>query len=330
MRPRCCLRNLTFFGINIRKPSSLFRGCTPLQTPAAPGKSLGSERTSREALVTALLLLIDVATVDPGLDPDDAVSGVRLGKTVVDVGPQGVERQTALEVPLGASDLVSVETTGDADLDALAAEAERGVDRLAHGATEADAFLELQRDVLGNQLCVELGFVDLKNVNKHFTRRPLLNVGLELIDLGALAANDDARARGADDQAQLVAWTLDLDRADAGGLQLLAQLSLELDVFDQQFVIAALDKPTRLPRLVDAEAQPIRMDFLSHSFPLLVCPLRLSRRAVVQNSKFTRNCLLRGLFGCRFLGGCLLRGGLFGCRLCRCLLRGLLRCRGRS
>src|SRR5258705_6822291 len=86
-------------------------------------------------------------------------------------------------------------------------------------------------------------------------------------------------------------------------------------------------EPTRLPRLVDAEAQPIRMDFLSHSFPLLVCPLRLSRWAVVQNFKFTRNCLLRALFGCSLLAGCLLRGGLLGCRLCRCLLRGLLRCR---
>ena len=105
----------------------------------------------------------------------------------------------------------------------------------------------------------------------------LLHVPLELVDLGALAADDDAGTRSADDQAQLVARTLDLDRADAGGLQLLAQLSLELDVFDKQFVIAALNEPTRLPRLVDAEAQPIRMDFLSHSFPLPVCPLRLSR-----------------------------------------------------
>src|ERR1700732_3879573 len=123
MRPRCCLRNLTFFGINIRKPSSLFRGCAPLQTPAMPGKSLGRERASRQALVAALLLLVDVATVDPGLDADNAVGSVGLGKTVVDVGAQRVQRQTALEIPLGARNLVSVETTGDADLDALAAEA---------------------------------------------------------------------------------------------------------------------------------------------------------------------------------------------------------------
>src|ERR1700722_4244982 len=66
------------------------------------------------------------------------------------------------------------------------------------------------------------------------------------------------------------------------------------------------------------------MDFLSHSFPLLVCPLRLSRWAVVQNFKFTRNCLLRSLFRCGLLGGCLL-----GCGFCRglggCLLGCLLR-----
>src|SRR6202030_763983 len=109
-------------------------------------------------------------------------------------------------------------TAGDTDLDALATEAKRGVDRLAHGAAEADALLELQRDVLGDQLCVELGLVDLKDVDKHLARGPLLDVGLELVDLGALAADDDARTSSADDQAQLVAWTLDLDRADACGL----------------------------------------------------------------------------------------------------------------
>ena len=52
-----------------------------------------------------------------------------------------------------------------------------------------------------------------------------------------------------------------------------------------------------------AEAQPIRMDFLSHSFPLLLVLFRLSRWTLVQNFKFTRNCLLRGLFAGSLLGG---------------------------
>src|ERR1700722_8657113 len=156
MRPRCCLRNLTFFGINITKSSSLFR--RPFDTlpgnSGYAGKTLGRERTSRKALVAALLLLIDIAAVNPGLDADDAVGGVRLGETVVDVGAQRVQRQTALEIPLRTRDFIAVQTAGDADLDALASEAERGVDRLAHGAAEADTLLQLQRDVLSHQLSV--------------------------------------------------------------------------------------------------------------------------------------------------------------------------------
>ena len=139
---------------------------------------------------------------------------------------------------------------------------------LAHGAAEADTLLQLQRDVLRHQLRIELRLVDLEDVDEHLARGALLDVGLQLVDLRALAADDDARTRRADDQPQLVARTLDFNRAHAGSLQLLAQLSLQLDVLDQQLVIAALDKPARLPRLVDAEAEPIRMDFLSHSFPL--------------------------------------------------------------
>src|SRR5487761_1411676 len=147
-----------------------------------------------------------------------------------------MQRQTTLEIPLGTCNLVSVETAGDADLDSLAAEAERGVHALAHGAAETDALLKLEGDVLGNQLSVKLRLDDL-------AAGALLDVGLELVDLSTLAADDDARTRGADDETQLVARTLDFNRADAGGLQLLAKLSLQLDVLDQQLVIAALDEP---------------------------------------------------------------------------------------
>jgi hypothetical protein len=64
----------------------------------------------------------------------------------------------------------------------------------------------------------------------------LLYVLLQLVDLRAFATDDDARPRGADDDAQLVARPLDLDRADARRLELVLQLGLQLDVFQQQFV----------------------------------------------------------------------------------------------
>src|SRR6185312_15335499 len=199
--------------------------------------------------IPALLLLVDIATVHPGLDADDAERRVSLGETVVDVRAQRVQRETTLQIPLGAGDFVAVQAARHADLDALAAETQRRINRFAHRATERNALLELKRNALRDELSVELRLVHFEDVDEDFPRRALLDVGLELVDFRALAADDDARTRRADDQAQLVARTLHFHRRNAGSLELLAQLSLELDVFDEEFVVAALYKPARLPRL---------------------------------------------------------------------------------
>src|SRR5205814_2530076 len=168
---------------------------------------------------------------------DDAVGGLGFGEAVLDVGAQGVQRQASLEIPLRARDLVAVQAARDAHLDAFAAEAQGRIHRLTHGAAEADALLELQRDVLRHELGIELRLVHFLDVDEDLTRGPLLQFELELVDLGAFAADDDARARRLDDDAQLVARTLDLDGADAGGLELLAQLRLELHVLEQQLAV---------------------------------------------------------------------------------------------
>ena len=73
-----------------------------------PGKILGREGPSGCDLIATLLLFVDVATVNPGLDTDDAEGRLGLGKTIVDVGAQRMQRQTALKVPLRPGDLVSV------------------------------------------------------------------------------------------------------------------------------------------------------------------------------------------------------------------------------
>jgi len=88
------------------------------------------------------------------------------------------------------------------------------------------------------------------NIDMHLARRLLLQILLQLVDFRALAPDDDSRARRLDDDAQLVARTLDLDRAHACRLELFLQLGLELVVFEQQLVVILFDKPARLPRLV--------------------------------------------------------------------------------
>src|SRR5512143_1727481 len=122
MRPRCCLRNLTFFGINISSsqfpvPScsspvatlvaSLVVGCGNWQLATGHWQLL-LERALRGLSLT-LLLRQDFALVNPALHADHAVGRLRFRESPVDVGAQRVQRQTSLEVPLGARDFVSVQ-----------------------------------------------------------------------------------------------------------------------------------------------------------------------------------------------------------------------------
>ena len=192
-----------------------------------------------------------------------------LGKAVIDVGTQSVQRQPALQVPLGAGDFVAIQPAANADLNSLAAEAQRRIHGFAHGAPESHTLLQLQRNVLGHELRVELRLVHFLNIDKDITIGALLDVLLQLVDFRSLAADDDTRTRGADDDAQLVARTLDLDGANARRLQLFLQLGLQLHVFQQKFVVVAHYEPARLPGLGNAEAESVWMDFLSHNLFLL-------------------------------------------------------------
>src|SRR4029077_3931241 len=115
-----------------------------------------------------------------------------------------------------------------------------------------------------HQLGIELRLVQFLNVDIDLTRGAFLNVLLELVDFHALAPDDDSGTRSLDDDAQLVARTLNFDRADARRLELVLEFVLQLDVFEQELVVVALDKPAGLPRLGVAEPETVWMNFLSH------------------------------------------------------------------
>src|SRR6185437_15111097 len=204
------------------------------------------------------------AAVNPNLYTDHAVRGTRFCESVFDVGAQRVQRQTSLQIPFGTSDFVSVQAPAHADLDSFASETQRRIHGLAHCAAETHAFFQLQRDRLRHQLRIEFRLVHFLNIDVHLAVRPLLHFQLQLVDLGAFAADDDARARGLDDDAQLVARTLDLDGAHARRLELVLQFGFQLDVFKQQLVVVPLDKPARFPRLRVSKPESVRMYFLTH------------------------------------------------------------------
>src|SRR5262245_20570406 len=130
MRPRCCFRYLTFFGINISEFPYVRRATchvphvrratcdVPRVTWARFLSRSGWSPRRAVVLFAADPRHEPLALVEPHLDADLAVGRARFGKPVIDVGPERLQRQLAVEVPLGPRDLCAVQPAGDADLDA--------------------------------------------------------------------------------------------------------------------------------------------------------------------------------------------------------------------
>src|ERR1043166_4568974 len=175
----------------------------------------------------------DLALEDPDLDAAGAVGGLGGGDAVVDVGAQRMQGHAAFAVPFRAGDFRAAEPAAAIDADALGPETHGGLHRTLHPAAEGGAGLELLGDVLRHQLGVDFRLADLDDVQMHLVARVFLDFVLQLLDVGALLADDHARPRRVNGDAALLVRALDHDAADAGLLQPLRQVIADLDVFLQ-------------------------------------------------------------------------------------------------
>src|SRR5213593_4142555 len=212
----------------------------------------------------------DLALEDPHLDADRPGRRVRGGQAVVDVGADRVQRHAAVAIPLAARDLAAAQPARAGDADAVGAQAQRGRHRLLHGAAERDALLQLERDVLGDELRVELRMDDLLDVEVDLLGRARLQLVLQLLDLGALATDDDARPRGEDRDPRAVGRALDVDLRDAGVVELVLDEAPDLDVLVQEVGVVLRREPARRPCPGRAEAEADRMRLLTHRLFLLL------------------------------------------------------------
>src|SRR5690606_5855910 len=273
-------------GLRLRGGSSLLGRRRRLGRGGPLGRTLGTTATATVAATltaraaTALarsgrgllrgeLLLGDVALVDPHLHADAAEGRAGLEEAVVDVRAQRVQRHTTLAVELRPAHLRAAEAAGDLHADALGTGALRGLDALAHGATERDAARELLGDALRDELRVRLGVLHLEDVELHLLARELLELAADAVGLGATAADDDARTRRVDVHADAVAGALDLDLGDARALETGAHELADLDVLTDVVAVplaglGAVGEPARPVVGGDAEAVPVRVDLLSH------------------------------------------------------------------
>src|SRR5262249_50672024 len=121
------------------------------------------------------------------------------------------------------------------------------------------------RHVLGHELRVELGMDHFLDVEVDLLARPRLQLVLQLFDLGALAADDDARTRGENRDPGAIRRPLDIDARDARVIELILDVAPDLDVLVQQVGVSLRREPPGAPRAGRSEAEPDRMRLLTHS-----------------------------------------------------------------
>src|SRR5579871_648184 len=122
-----------------------FAVATPVSTiavaPVAAFARLPARLRLGQEAPTPLGQVEDLAFVQPSLDADHTVSSLRLGKAVIDIRAQGVQRQLPLQIPFAARDLSAIQTARNPHFDTFATETERRIHGFAHGAAKRDSLL---------------------------------------------------------------------------------------------------------------------------------------------------------------------------------------------
>src|SRR5437867_282336 len=260
LRPFCSLRYFLLAGCNI------FYSCT---LPHAFRRfRLGRRRGLRLGVVRH-----DFALEYPNLDADDAVSRLRFGETVIDVGAKRVQRHPSFAVPLGARDLDAVQPPGAHDLDALRAQPHRVLHRSLHGAPEHDPLFKLLSDRIGDQLRIDLRLANLLDVETDLRAHHPAQLRAQRLDVFALLADDHSGPGAVNGDARILRRALDRDFAHRGMAEFLAQKIADLDVLiEDRRKVLTVGVPLRRPIAVDGKAEAGRVDFLSHENPYLSSP----------------------------------------------------------
>ena len=157
------------------------------------------------------------------------------------------------------------EAAGGGDLDPLSAGPHRRRERALHRATEADPVLELLGDRLRDELRVELGPLDLVDVDVDVLLRDRVQLTAERVHLDAGLADHDPRARREDVHRDPLLVLADEDVGQARVRQLPEDVLADANVLEEVLRELGLARPpVRLPVVDDADAEAAGMHLLAH------------------------------------------------------------------
>src|SRR4029079_2859531 len=253
------------FAVLAAAAAALAGGAEALRVRAAPAARAVGLRDALAPDRPRVPLRHDLALVDPYLDADAAVGRLRLGKAVVDVGTDRVERDAALRVALAAAHLATAEPTAALDLDALGARAHRRRERALHRAPERHAVLELLGDRLRDQLRVQLGALDLVDVDVDGLAGDRVELLAKRVHLDARLADHDARAGGVDVHGDPLLVLADQDVGQPRVRELAVDVVADPDVLEDVVGDLLLARPpVGLPVVHDADPEAAGVHLLAH------------------------------------------------------------------
>src|SRR5262249_24811801 len=126
---------------------------------------------------------------------------------------------------------------------------------------------------LGDELGVELGALDLEDVDLDRLAGHAVQIAAQRVDLGAGLADHDPRTGRVDVDLDLVGVLADRDVRQARVGALVLDVRANLDMLGEVVGEVALVEPVGLPVLDIAHAHRLGMDFLPHQYSLGVSPI---------------------------------------------------------
>ncbi len=177
-----------------------------------------------------------------------------------------MQRHSTFAVPLGPAHLSATEAARGLDPDALGSGLHGVLHGPLHGPAEGHTAHQLVGHALGDECCVELGLLDLNDVQLDpGVTGQLGETGPKAVGLRALAADDDARTGGVHVDLQLVPGPLDLDAADGRIGKLVHEVAADAGILSQIVtVFLAIGDPAGLPIGGDTEPEAVGVNFLTH------------------------------------------------------------------
>ena len=179
-----------------------------------------------------------------------------------------MQRSTTFLEHFAAGHFSTTDTAGDLNLDALCTNAHGVGDGHLDGAAIADAAFDLAGDGVRNDVGVNLGALDLENVDLDVLVGDLLKLFLEFVDLLAALSDDEARTSSIDGDGDELQRTLDDDLAEAGLCKTVAEILANLIVLCD-FLCVVTTTSVRVPTTGDTDSVADRISFLSHITLLL-------------------------------------------------------------